>query len=187
MRSRYLCVSQFPSQVPVIREQAGHYLDDGKWIFSLLHFLRMKIAPRVLCVIAHLISLFWLRVRRAALLLSPLPHNALWSSWSRGNSSHLSSKSASLLMAYIQSELKQCKQGQSSECSNHHHLTSQSFTVVLDKIPMRCFVGLRATLAVAAHHCNVPVTPSRHLSLVMTRAQPLRLPVSAQPRPESRN
>ena len=88
MRSRYLRVSQFPSQLPVIREQAGHYLDDGKWIFSLLHFLRMKIAPRVLCIIAHLISLFWLRVRCAALLpplTSSSHHNALWSSWSRGN------------------------------------------------------------------------------------------------------
>ena len=136
MRSRYLCVSQFPSQVPVIREQAGHYLDDGKWIFSLLHFLRMKIAPRVLCVIAHLISLFWLRVRRAALLLSPLPHNALWSSWSLGNSSQFKVSITLNGLYSVRVKLKQCKQGQSSECSNHLHLTFQTFTV-LDNIPIR--------------------------------------------------
>ena len=62
---------------------------------------------------------------------------------------HLSSKSAQVSITLnglysVRVKLKQCKQGQSSECSNHLHLTSQSFTV-LDKIPMRCFVGWRAS------------------------------------------
>ena len=55
---------------------------------------------------------------------------------------HLSSKSAQVSITLnglysVRVKLKQCKQGQSSECSNHLHLTFQSFTVVLDNIPIR--------------------------------------------------
>ena len=71
-----------PCWFPVIREQAGHYLDDGKWIFSLLHFLRMKIAPVPALHNCSFNFSVLIACPGSALLT---PHTAWWSSWSRGN------------------------------------------------------------------------------------------------------
>ena len=102
-------------------------------------------------------------------LLSPLPHNALWSSWSRGNISSQFKVSITLKWLIFRVKLKQCKQGQSSECSNHLHLTSQSFIArflvifaALTISPSTEFAlfglmeawGAQAHLC-ASHHCSV--------------------------------